>query len=97
MQSMGSHLAKGALDTFQDKMDSMKESVASRVAQTTGGQIAEAIQQRTEDSAGVNADSQSNLDSSSLSLLKGSLAKGETQRTHEEVSQFVNKAAGMRS
>ncbi|PJE09586.1 P-type conjugative transfer protein TrbL [Legionella sp.] len=93
-QTMGSHLAQGTADTFKDKLDSMKESISSRVSETTGGQIADAINQRSNESQTESMASQGNSDSSLSSLLKGSLAKGESPSLHEEVSQFVNKATG---
>ncbi|KTD38612.1 conjugal transfer protein trbL [Legionella nautarum] len=93
-QTMASHLAQGTADTFKDKVDSMKESITSRISETTGGQIAEAINQRSSESQPENMASQANSDSSLQSLLQGSLAKGKSPSLHEEVSQFVNKATG---
>lgn len=93
-QTMASHLAQGAADTFKDKVDSMKESIASRISETTGGQIADAISQRSSESQTESMASQAKPDLGPVSSLQGSLAKGKSPSLHEEVSQFVNKATG---
>lgn len=87
VSSMGSHLASGAAEVMRQKMDTVKTSIASRVAQTPGGQVAEAIKENAESAAGDNS-------SASSFTLQGSLTAGNQNAspdTHDEVSQFVNK------
>lgn len=47
--SFSSHLASGALDVAREKAGSMKSTFAAKAAETTGGKIADAIQQRKND------------------------------------------------
>jgi len=87
ISSMGFHLASGAADVMRQKMDTVKTSIASRVAQTPGGQVAEAIKENAESAAGDNS-------SASSFTPQGSLTAGNQNAspdTHDEVSQFVNK------
>lgn len=85
----GSHLASGAADVAREKAASVREAFSARVAETTGGKIADAIHQRMEDSTPPEpSDSAANV--TSMGAPEGSFSAGT-----DEVSQFVNrKVAG---
>lgn len=94
--AMGSHLAQGAKETLKDKVDGLKDSIASRVSQTMGGQIADAIHDRMAKACANSEEAQSNASSASVTAFtmpEGSLGKGDPQ-TLDEISSFVNKATG---
>lgn len=89
----GSHLASGAAEVAREKAGSIREAFAAKVAETTGGKIADAIHQgmdaNNDPSTPDSPDSpRSNV--SSMGAPEGSFSAGT-----DEVSQFVNrKAAG---
>lgn len=93
--SFGSHLAAGTIDVARDKMDSMKEAFAEKIAQTTGGKIAEAIHQR----ASSETDASKSHNVTSMGAPEGSFSSGSfNAKDFDEVNEFVNlKAAGERS
>ncbi|HAU1304119.1 TPA: P-type conjugative transfer protein TrbL [Legionella pneumophila] len=91
--SFGSHLASGASDVAQEKVNSMREAFAARMAETTGGKIADAIHQRIDannDSSPPEPPDAPASNVRSMGVPEGSLSAG-----FDEVSQFVNrKVAG---
>ena len=103
--SFGSHLASGAFDVAREKADSMKASFSAKAAETTGGKIAEAIQQRASSNAGssdANYQSSESQNVTSMGAPEGSFSSGSNDFVpqddcSDEVSQFVNqKASGDR-
>lgn len=99
--SFGSHLASGAFDVAREKAGSMKASFSAKAAETTGGKIAEAIQQRASSNAGSsNADyhSSESQNVTSMGAPEGSFSSGSNDFVpqddcSDEVSQFVNQKA----
>lgn len=92
--SFGSHLASGVVDVAREKAGSMKASLSAKTSDTTGGKIAEAINQRASsksDSATSNQSSDSQH-VSSMGAPEGSFSSGSGDTT-DEVSQFVNQKA----
>ncbi|KTD62173.1 P-type conjugative transfer protein TrbL [Legionella spiritensis] len=92
--SFGSHLASGAFDVAREKAGSMKASFSAKTSDTTGGKIAEAINQRvssSSDSATSNQSSDSQ-NVTSMGAPEGSFSSG-SEETTDEVSQFVNQKA----
>lgn len=98
--SFSSHLASGAFDVASEKLSGMKASFSAKTAETTGGKIADAIQQR----ASSNADSASSNKTpatdnvTSMGAPEGSFSSGSGEFSQEsggtdEVSQFVNQKA----
>ncbi|HIH8948387.1 TPA: P-type conjugative transfer protein TrbL, partial [Legionella pneumophila] len=88
--SFGSHLASGTMDVAREKANSIKEAVAEKIADTTGGKIAEAIQNKVDTS--VCESQESNAQNIlSMGTPAGSLSSGF--ETSDEVSQFVNQKA----
>lgn len=79
--SFGSHLSAGAMDVMKDKVDLVKEDWSSRISETTGGKMAQSINERAQDS-NSQPDNQ---------IPEGSLSAGSADST-DEVSQFVNKS-----
>ena len=87
--SFGSHLASGAMDVAREKAGSMKESFAEKVADTTGGKIADAIQNKVDSSSEAKDSESQNV--VSMGAPEGSLSQGNDG--FDEVSQFVNQKA----
>ena len=90
--SFGSHLASGAFDVAREKAGSVKASFSAKTSDTTGGKIAEAINQRsssTSDSSTSNQTSDSQ-NVASMGAPEGSFSSGSEGST-DEVSQFVNQ------
>ncbi|WP_126337521.1 P-type conjugative transfer protein TrbL [Legionella spiritensis] len=90
--SFGSHLASGAYDVAREKAGSMKASFSAKASDTTGGRIADAIQQRA---SSANTDSSSSETSASQNVTsmgapEGSFSSGSDDDA-DEVSQFVNQ------
>ncbi|AMQ26643.1 TPA: P-type conjugative transfer protein TrbL [Legionella pneumophila] len=98
--SFGSHLASGAFDVAREKAGSMKASFSAKTSDTTGGKIAEAINQRVSsksDSATSNQPSDSQ-NVTSMGAPEGSFSSGSEpsfpeEGSTDEVSQFVNQKA----
>ncbi|HCD9498737.1 P-type conjugative transfer protein TrbL [Legionella pneumophila] len=98
--SFGSHLASGAFDVAREKAGSMKASFSAKTSDTTGGKIAEAINQRASsnsDSATSNEPSDSQ-NVTSMGAPEGSFSSGSEpsfpeEGSTDEVSQFVNQKA----
>lgn len=98
--SFSSHLASGALDVALDKAGGMKASFSAKAADTTGGKIAEAIQQRASSNTGT-AETPHPSDTQNVTSMgapEGSFSSGRDALTPEEssadeVSQFVNQKA----
>lgn len=91
--SFGSHLASGATDVAREKANSMREAFSAKVAETTGGKVADAIHQRMDannDSSPPESPGSPASNVRSMGVPEGSLSAG-----NDEVSQFVNsKVAG---
>lgn len=88
--SFGSHLASGTMDVAREKANSIKESIAEKIADTTGGKIAEAIQSKA--NASTSESQESNAQNIlSMGMPAGSLSSGV--EASDEVSQFVNQQA----
>ncbi|HDU7976864.1 TPA: P-type conjugative transfer protein TrbL, partial [Legionella pneumophila] len=86
----GSHLASGTMDVAREKANSIKESIAEKIADTTGGKIAEAIQSKA--NASTSESQESNAQNIlSMGMPAGSLSSGV--EASDEVSQFVNQQA----
>ncbi|WP_028389213.1 P-type conjugative transfer protein TrbL [Legionella fairfieldensis] len=83
---MGASLAKGAVQTMKDKVDSMRESAGERIAATFGGQIASSINaMASEGSSAKEAsilDSASNDNSLNEQFDGGSLSAGQRGSAH---------------
>lgn len=101
LSAFSSNLASGVSDVMRQKIDGAKEAIASRIAQTPGGQVADAINQKNQDGTEQENTNSSSAESfspeGSLSAGKDGLSTPNTQHneaspdTHDEVSQFVNK------
>lgn len=100
--SFASHLASGAMDTALEKAGSMKESFSSKVSETTGGKIADAIHQRAESQAqsSTSHQKQSSDTVTSMGCPEGSFSPNNLSSDFtpeeggaDEVSQFVNQQA----
>ncbi len=90
--SFGSHLASGTMDVAREKANSIKENFAEKIADTTGGKIADAIQSKANISSSESQESNAQ-NISSIGTPGGTLSSGS-----DEVSQFVNhKASGIHS
>ncbi|MBA2710169.1 MAG: P-type conjugative transfer protein TrbL [Tatlockia sp.] len=96
VSELGSQLAKGASQTVKDSFNSMKENAQSRIADTVGGKIAEAINSNQGGSGGGESTSQK---STPDSLQENSLGPGQmnssgsnSSSSNDEVANFVNKA-----
>lgn len=100
VSSFGSNLVSGTAEVMRQKIDTIKESMASRIAQTPGGQVAQAIHQQSQD-VSQESTSQSHTDAFTS---EGSLSAGKehsdkhsekdhnvSPETHDEISQFINK------
>ncbi len=85
VSSFGSHLASGASDVAREKAGNIKEAFASKVAETTGGKIADAISSKDNFSKHQDSESQ-NI--TSMGSPEGSFSSGD-----DEISQFVNQTA----
>ncbi|KTD03998.1 conjugal transfer protein trbL [Legionella geestiana] len=89
----GSHLASGAAEVAREKANSIKEAFSAKVAETTGGKVADAIHQRMDANNDSSPPEPSDSPASNISSMgapEGSFSAGT-----DEVSQFVNrKAAG---
>ncbi|QIN32748.1 P-type conjugative transfer protein TrbL [Legionella longbeachae] len=88
--SFGSHLASGTMDVAREKANSVKEAIAEKIADTTGGKIAEAIQNKVDSPASESQESNAQ-NILSLGTPGGSFSSGTD--TSDEVSQFVNQKA----
>ncbi|PYD84458.1 P-type conjugative transfer protein TrbL, partial [Pseudomonas syringae pv. pisi] len=88
--SFGSHLASGTMDVAREKANTIKESIAEKIADTTGGKIADAIQNKTNSSTSESQES-SAQNILSMDTPAGSISSGF--ETSDEVSQFVNQKA----
>ncbi|HAT4454867.1 TPA: P-type conjugative transfer protein TrbL [Legionella pneumophila] len=86
--SFGSHLASGTMDVAREKANSVKEAIAEKIADTTGGKIAEAIQNKVDSSASESQESNAQ-NILSMGTPGGSFSSGTD--TSDEVSQFVNQ------
>ncbi|WP_367607881.1 P-type conjugative transfer protein TrbL [Legionella sp. W05-934-2] len=97
--SVGSHLASGVMDVARDKAGSVKESFSDKISQTTGGKVADAIQQRAssrgESSSPEHQTSESqnvtSMGAPAGSFSSGSDDIGSQYDCSDEVSQFVNQ------
>lgn len=98
--SFGSHLASGTFDVLSQKIDTAKEAIASRVAQTPGGQVADAINQKFHEVTGEEntnpyqpepPDSEGSLSAGANYSNVPNDSHNASPDTHDEVSQFVNK------
>ncbi|HAU0230578.1 TPA: P-type conjugative transfer protein TrbL [Legionella pneumophila] len=88
--SFGSHLASGTMDVAREKVNSVKEAIAEKIADTTGGKIAEAIQNKVDSPASESQESNAQ-NILSIGTPGGSFCSGTD--TSDEVSQFVNQRA----
>lgn len=88
--SFGQHLASGTMDVAREKANSIKESIAEKIADTTGGKIAEAIQSNANSSTSESQESNAQ-NILSMGTPAGSLSSGV--EASDEVSQFVNQKA----
>lgn len=88
--SFGSHLASGTMDVAREKANSIKEAIAEKIAGTTGGKIAEAIQNKVDSPASESQESNAQ-NILSMGTPGGSFSSGID--TSDEVSQFVNQRA----
>lgn len=88
--SFGSHLASGTMDVASEKANSFKEAIAEKIADTTGGKIAEAIQNKVDSPASESQESNAQ-NILSMGTPGGSFSSGTD--TSDEVSQFVNQKA----
>lgn len=90
--AFGSHLASGTMDVAREKAAAIKEAVAEKIADTTGGKIADAIQSRMDASASESQETDSEQ-IVAMGAPEGSFSAGH--EASDEVSQFVNqKTAG---
>lgn len=85
--AFGSHLASGAMDVARDKANEVKEAFAEKIADTTGGKIAGAIQDKLNASASEEQES-SSQNISSMGAPEGSFSSGS-----DEIERFVNQKA----
>jgi len=85
--SFGSHLASGTMDVAREKANSIKESFSEKIADTTGGKIADAIQSKADTS------SSESQESTAQSILSMGAPEGSFSSGSDEVSQFVNQKA----
>lgn len=103
--SMGQHLASGAGELAKEKMSSAKEAIQDKIAGTVGGQIAQAINDKSAGSEGEDSinptqtaanDSglDTHFDGDSLGAGAQAQEQSQTSSPNEEVAQFVNKSAG---
>ncbi|HEL8420336.1 TPA: P-type conjugative transfer protein TrbL [Legionella pneumophila] len=88
--SFGSHLASGTMDVAREKANSIKEAIAEKIADTTGGKIAEAIQNKVDSPTSESQESNAQ-NILSMGTPEGSFSSGID--TSDEVSQFVNQKA----
>ncbi|HBD9307917.1 TPA: P-type conjugative transfer protein TrbL, partial [Legionella pneumophila] len=88
--SFGSHLASGTMDVAREKANSIKESIAEKIADTTGGKIADAIQSKANSSSSESQESNAQ-NILSMGAPEGSFSSGV--EASDEVSQFVNQKA----
>ncbi len=92
--SFGSHLATGAFDVAREKASTMKEAIAAKVAETTGGKIADAIAQRAESQNNLSTCEQQDSafqNITSIGAPEGSFSSGELNNNDDEISQFINR------
>ncbi|WP_198489462.1 hypothetical protein, partial [Listeria monocytogenes] len=73
--SFGSHLASGTMDVAREKANTIKESIAEKIADTTGGKIAEAIQSKA-DTSTPESQEPSAQNISSMGVPEGSFSSG---------------------
>jgi len=100
---MGSYLAKGASQTFNDKLGSIKEAAQERISGTVGGKIAEAIHQmnpeHTNDlNLNDSPDDASNEGAANYSFSGDTLSGAggtNTDNQYREIEEFVNKSSSM--
>lgn len=91
--SFGSHLATGAMDAVSEKLGNMKEAFSEKIADTAGGQVADAIQERAS-SGGNSSTPGESSNVSSMGTPEGSFSAGNSQDSAaNEVSEFVEKKA----
>ncbi|MCC5791324.1 MAG: P-type conjugative transfer protein TrbL [Legionellaceae bacterium] len=90
--SFGSHLASGAFDVAREKAGSMKASFSAKTSDTTGGKIAEAINQRASSNSSSSSQTADSQNITSMGAPEGSFSSGSGDTT-DEVSQFVNQKA----
>lgn len=83
--SFGSHLATGAFDVAREKASNIKDSFATKMADTTGGKIADAIHQR------VSA--KDNQGSESQNVTSIGMPEGSFSAHDDEIRQFINQRA----
>jgi type IV secretion system protein TrbL len=83
--SFGSHLASGTMDVAREKANSIKENFAEKIADTTGGKIADAIQNKADTSAPESQES------NAQTILSMGAPGGSFSSGSDEVSQFVNQ------
>lgn len=88
--SFGSHLASGTMEVAREKANSIKEAISEKIADTTGGKIAEAIQNKVDLPASESQESNAQ-NILSMGTPEGSFSSGID--TSDEVSQFVNQRA----
>lgn len=81
--SFGSHLASGTMDVAREKANSVKEAIAEKIADTTGGKIADAINNKAHTSASESQESNA-APTLSMGAPEGSLSAGS-----EEASRFA--------
>lgn len=89
----GSHLASGAAEVAREKAASIREAFSAKVAETTGGKIADAIHQRMD--ANNDSSPPTPPDSPAPNVRSMGAPEGSFSSGTDEVSQFVNrKVAG---
>ncbi|HHS2910688.1 P-type conjugative transfer protein TrbL [Legionella pneumophila serogroup 1] len=88
--SFGQHLASGTMDVAREKANTIKEAMAEKIADTTGGKIAEAIQSNSDTSSSESQESNAQ-NILSMGAPEGSFSSGI--ETSDEISQFVNQKA----
>lgn len=97
--SFGSHLAGGALDMAREKVGNVKDAFSTKMAETTGGKIADAIHQRAASQEDFSKSDQQNSayeNVTSIGVPEGSLSSGSvnpSEDSADEVSEFVNQKA----
>lgn len=89
----GSHLASGAAEVAREKAASIREAFSAKIAETTGGKIADAIHQRMD--ANNDSSPPTPPDSPAPNVRSMGAPEGSFSSGTDEVSQFVNrKVAG---
>lgn len=102
--SMGQHLASGAGEIAKEKISSMKEAAQDKIAATVGGQVAQAISNKSGASTSAKNSQNSTPSASSESMLSAqfdedALGAGMKEQVNpclgeqqDEVAQFVTQA-----